>query len=71
MPQLEKNTVRPAESVHILRVSHADVRFRGSRYDIIFFSVGMVASKIFQDHRQEFDCDAIGIGVVSIATQAF
>src|SRR5580700_676145 len=71
MPQLEKNTVRPAESIHVLSVSDADVCLRGSRHDIIFFSNRMVASKIFQDHRQEFNCDTVGIGIVSVATQAF
>jgi hypothetical protein len=71
MPKHEKNAVRPAESVYILRVSYTDVRLRGARHDIIFFSDGVVASKVFQDHRQEFDGDTVGIGVVSIATQAF
>jgi hypothetical protein len=68
MPKLEKNSVRPAESIYILRVSYTDVRLGGSRHDIIFFPDGVVASKIFQDHRQEFNGDAIGIAVVSIAT---
>ena len=71
MPQLEKNAVRPTESIYILSVSYADMSLRRSRHDIIFFSNGVVASKIFQDHRQEFKRDAIGLRVVSITTQAF
>ena len=44
---------------------------RRERHDIIFLTNGVVASKIFQDHGQEFESDAIGIRVISITTQAF
>ena len=47
MPQLEENAVRPTESIYILGVSHPDVRLRRPRHDIVFFSNGVVAPKIF------------------------
>ena len=71
MQQLEEHSVGPAEANFIGSVAGADMCYRLARNHIVFFADMLLAFKILQDHSQELDGDAIGIGHISIATKPF
>src|ERR1700693_4315021 len=67
MQKLEKNTVGPSEADYVLLVSYSNTGFLGSRDHIVFFEHGLGALEIFQHHMQKVKCNAICVGIESVA----